>query len=226
MLLSRSDEDAEAQLAMSELCRQYWFPLYAYARRRGNRPPDAEDLTQEFFARLLSRRYLDAARKEKGRLRSFLLTLFKRFLVNERERAQAWKRGGGVAHVPIDAEWAEEQYGREPADVDSPELVYQRRWARVLLGVVVRRLRTEYAERGLEREFELLKEAITGSAEHVRYAVLGDRLDMKEGAVKTAVHRLRKRYRAILLEEIERTVASPGEVEDELRFLRVASRRP
>jgi RNA polymerase sigma-70 factor (ECF subfamily) len=208
-----------ARDALARLCQTYWHPLYAYVRRLGHSPPDAQDLTQEFFARLLAKNYLAAADESRGRFRSFLLAALKHFLANEWDKASAQKRGGGQIPISIDPGSAETACSFEPADTTTPEKIYERRWALTLLDQVLRRLREEYVRAGREKLFEQLKPTLTEASRTVRYAEIAARLGMSEGAVKVAVHRLRLRYREVLRAEIADTVASPAEVEDELRNL-------
>ena len=201
------------------MCQTYWHPLYAYVRRLGHSPPDAQDLTQEFFARLLEKNYLADADESRGRFRSFLLAALKHFLANEWDKASAQKRGGGQILIPIDFNAAETTCHFEPADETTAEKIFERRWALTLLDQVLRRLRAEFVRDGKEKLFEELKPTLTEASRSVRYAEIAARLGATEGAVKVAVHRLRQRYREVLRAEIADTVASPGEVEDELRSL-------
>jgi RNA polymerase sigma-70 factor (ECF subfamily) len=217
-------ESPEAREALAVLCRTYWYPLYAYARRLAS-ADDAQDLTQEFFARLLEKDYLHAADPRRGKFRSFLLTAFKHFLAKERERAAAQKRGGGRRPLPFDFQEGECRFRHEPADPTTPETVYQRRWALTLLEQALARLRREFAGAGKEHLFEALKGALTGDGTDQPYAALGQDLGLSEQAVKTAVHRLRQRYKELLRAEVAQTVATPEEVEDELRDLFAAVRR-
>jgi RNA polymerase sigma factor (sigma-70 family) len=211
--------DGAAAEALSELCRIYWYPLYAFVRRRGKSPHEAEDLTQEFFARLFEKDSLESVRREKGKLRSFLLTVMKRFLANEYERANAQKRGGGKVPVPIDQDWAEERYHHEPADETTPEDHFERQWALTLLDNVLAQLRREFVAKEKAAQYEALKETLLGNPDHVPYAAIAERLGTTEGAVKTAVHRMRARYRELLHHEIERTVDSPEEINEEIQHL-------
>ena len=209
----------ESAAALERLCAAYWYPLYAYVRRCGHSPCDAEDLTQEFFARLLEHHWIARADRELGRFRSFLLTAMKRFLANEWAKAQTLKRGGGVRLVPLQLDAAETRYSREPADTSTPEQVYERQWALLLLESVLERLRANYTRDGKGVLFETLGACLSGSREAQPYAALATQLGMTEGAVKMAVCRLRERYRECLKEEIRQTVASPTEVDGELRHL-------
>jgi RNA polymerase sigma-70 factor (ECF subfamily) len=218
IVAARGGEAAQARAALADLCRAYWYPLYAYIRRQGHAADEAQDLTQEFFARLLEKDFLATLDPGKGKFRSFLLTACKHFLVNERERAHAQKRGGGRPLVSLDFGDAEARYGREPGHSLTAERLFERRWALDLLNQVLARLRGEYEATGKGRLFECLKGRLTGDAgaPHARAAA---ELGLSEGAVKVAVHRLRKRYRELLREEIAHTVDDPGQVEDEIRAL-------
>lgn len=215
---SRSDT-TKAQAALEKLCLAYWYPLYAYVRRRGHPAPDAQDLTQAFFARLLERHWVSAADRERGRFRTFLLTAMSRFLADEWDKTRAQKRGGGVRHVPIQLDAAETRYGHEPADPCTPEQVYERRWALTLLDTVLQRLRAEYEDAGRGELFAGLNSSLVGGRESQPYAELATKLDMNEGAVKVAVHRLRKRYRKLLRAEIAETMTATEDVDQELRHL-------
>jgi RNA polymerase sigma factor (sigma-70 family) len=220
VVLTAQDRDStRAEAALAWLCRTYWYPLYAYVRRQGHSPEDAQDLTQEFFARLLAKNYLGDVDRGKGRFRSFLLAALKHFLANEWDRAQAAKRGGGQRPISLDDTDAEARYRAEPADTLSADKIFERRWALTLLEKVLERLRHEYALAGKAELYEELKECLTGCKASARYAELGTRLGLSEGAVKVAVHRLRQRYRALLRQEIAQTVSSPAEIEDEIRHI-------
>ena len=216
---SGRNDTTQARNALEKLCRAYWFPIYAFVRRQGHNPHDAQDLTQEFFARLLAKNQLAGADPNRGRFRSFLLAALKHFLANEWHKARAQKRGGGQVPIPIDASTAESKCGIDPADHLTAEKIYERRWALTLLDQVLRRLRDEYVRDGKEKQFEQLKTTLTEVSRSVRYADIAAQLGTSEGAVKVAVHRLRQRYREVLRAEIKDTVASPGEVEDEIRNL-------
>jgi RNA polymerase sigma-70 factor (ECF subfamily) len=211
---------AASREALATLCRIYWYPLYAYARRQGSRPEDAQDLTQEFFTRMLERDYLRIADPERGKFRSFLLTAFKHFLAKERDRARALKRGGGSELLPLDFQAGEQRYSREPAHQATPERIFERRWALTLLDRVLSRLREEFEQAAKQRIFERLKTCLTGEknpGDH--YQAIARELQMTEGAVKVAVYRLRRRYQELLREEIAQTVAAPEDIDDELRHL-------
>ncbi len=207
---------AEAGRALATLCENYWFPVYAFVRRAGHSADDAQDLTQEFFVRLLDKQFLAAADRNKGRFRTFLLTAVKRFLANEYDRLQAKKRGGG--HTILSLEGLEARYCQEPADTLTPERIFERQWALTLLDQVLARLHAEMASEGKAALFDAMKGHLTGS-QTVSYARTAAGLGMTEGAVKVAAHRLRQRYRELLREEISQTVAGPDEIEEEVRYL-------
>jgi RNA polymerase sigma factor (sigma-70 family) len=207
-----------AAAAMAELCRAYWYPVYAFVRRRGHAPPDAEDLTQAFFTRLLDKQSLAAADREKGRFRTFLLMALKRFLANEYEAAHAQKRGGGRRAIALDGLEPEARYRLEPADVLSPERLFERQWAMALLDQVLARLQAEMTSDGKAGLFDALKAHLAGTSGESQAATAA-RLGMSEGAVRVAVHRLRRRYRELLEEEIAHTVGGAEEVQDEIRYL-------
>ena len=208
-----------AQAALEKLCRTYWRPIYGFVRRQGTETEKAKDLTQGFFALLLERRDLDAVRKEKGRLRSYLLTSLKHFLTNERNRAIAIKRGEGQRLIPLDELRERERAGFEPADTSTADQIYERRWALALLDQVLTRLGDEYRSAGNVILFERLKALLTDEPDRLSQAQIADELGMTENAVKQAFHRLRERYRQLLREEIAHTVMAPGDIEDELRHL-------
>ena len=213
------NDSTHARVALEKLCRAYWPPIYVFVRRQGHNPHDAQDLTQEFFARLLERNYLAEVDRSKGRFRSFLLASLKHFLANEWDKSQAQKRGGGQILIPIDVVTAETSCGFQPADGLTAEKIFERRWALTLLDQVLRRLRADYVRDGKEKLFEQLKPTLTEASRTVAYAEIAIRLGTTEGAVKVAVHRLRQRYRELLRAEIAETVASAGEVEEEIRNL-------
>ncbi|HUS07394.1 MAG TPA: sigma-70 family RNA polymerase sigma factor [Bryobacteraceae bacterium] len=207
----------EARSALVTLCENYWYPLYAYLRRRGYAADQAQDLTQDFFIRMLEGRYLDRADPEKGRFRSFLLTSLKFFVADEEDRQRAHKRGGGAV-VQLEFSSGEERYQREPAHDETPERIFERRWALAVLDRVVERLRNEFVHHGRPEHFERLKVFLLGQSD-APYAVVAREMNTSEGALKVAIHRLRKRYRELFRQEIAETVAYPAEVESELRFL-------
>ncbi len=207
----------EARSALVSLCENYWYPLYAYLRRRGYPADKAQDLTQDFFIRVLEGRYLDRADPERGRFRSFLLTSLKFFVSDEEDRRRAQKRGGGMI-VPLEFSRGEEFYQREPSHDETPERIFERRWALLMLDRVVEQLRDEFVRHGRPEDFERMKAFLLGQSD-VPYAVLAREMNTSEGALKVAIHRLRKRYRELFRKEIADTVADPAEVEPELRYL-------
>lgn len=208
--------DSEAREALTELCRGYWFPIYAYIRRKGHDADRAADLAQDFFTRLIEKGTLAAADPSKGRFRAFLLADCAFFLADARDREAALKRGGGIRFVPIDAEG---RYRAEPVDDLTPEKLFDRAWALSLLAAVVDRLQAEFAREGKAAAFEVLKVVLTDDPRAIPHAELARRLGTTEGAAQVAVHRLRKRYKALIREVIAQTVADPAEVEDEIRSL-------
>jgi RNA polymerase sigma-70 factor (ECF subfamily) len=208
-----------AQEALEKLCAAYWYPLYVYVRRQGRSPHDAQDLTQEFFARLLEKKYLRLADQDRGKFRAFLLKSLKHFLVNEWEKAQTQKRGGGLAFIHLDGDVAESRYAAEPVQALTLDQVYDKRWAVTLIEAVLERLRESYAVADQVRVFETLKPFIWGEQTKLTYAEVAPQLGLTEGAIKVAVHRLRGRYRELLRAEIAQTVATPGEVDEELQHL-------
>jgi RNA polymerase sigma-70 factor (ECF subfamily) len=210
-------DSTKARRALEHLCETYWYPLYAFVRREGHGADDAQDLTQEFFARLLEKNWLDAVDREKGKFRSFLLAAMRHFLANEWDRANRLKRGGGQAVLSLDAESAEARYALEPADRMTADRIFERRWALTLLEQVLERLRKEFIAAGRCRLFEELKAALTG--EKIPYAEIAARLNLNEGAVRVAVHRLRLRYRDLIRAEIAETVAGEDEVDAEVQHL-------
>ena len=212
-------QGVNAEQALAQLCETYWYPVYAYLRRKGWNAHDAQDLTQGFFARLIEKASLAQARQERGRFRSFLLASLNHFLANEWDRDHAQKRGGGQTLLSLDAEEAESRYHLEPPDPLTPEKIFERRWAITLLERVLRTLQREYEAAGREQFFERLKFSLTGEQSQPSYAALAAEVDMTEGALKTAIHRLRARYRELLHEEITNTVATPAELEGEIRHL-------
>ena len=214
----------DARAALTTLCQSYWYPVYSFVRRRGYSADDGRDLTQEFFATLIEKDYLQAADRDRGRFRSFLLTAVKRFLSKQRERDGALKRGGGQKPMPLDFESGEERYRLEPSHDWTAERVFDRRWALTLLDRVVERLKAEYTERGKGALFERLKATLTDPADAPAYAQIAAELQMSEGAVKVAAHRMRTRYREILKAEIAETLADPGETGEELQYLLQAIR--
>lgn len=219
VLTAGRTDTVRANDALARLCQTYWYPLYGYVRRRGYSAHDAQDLTQEFFARLLERQSLAAVDPNRGRFRSFMLGVMNHFLADEWHRARAQKRGGGAVILPLEFETAETKYTHEPADTTTPEQHYERRWAMTLLEEVLRRLAREYQADGRAELFAALNPCLVGERAAQPYAELAVKLGVTEGTVKSAVHRMRQRYRQLLREEIAHTVAEPGEVDAELRHL-------
>lgn len=214
MVVQTRSDDRDAQLAMEKLCAIYWPPLYAFARRSGCSRHDAEDATQAFFAKMIGGAFLDRARQEKGRLRSFLLTSFKRFLNDERDKAQAQKRGGGKEILSFDAAALEEVLEGETG---SPELAFDRSWAHAVLEATLGELEEEYRAKGKEALFNELRPFLTDDGDG--YRVVAERLGMRENAVGVAVFRLRKRFGELMRWQVMATVADEDEVEGELRHL-------
>ncbi len=209
----------QSDRALEDLCRAYWFPLYAYVRRQGHSKENAEDLTQGFFACFLERNYLENVSSEKGRFRAFLLAALKHFLANEYDRAGRQKRGGGVAHLSLDWQAADMRYQIEPADKLSPDKLYDRAWAVTMLEQVIARLRDECAAEGKATIFAQLKAFLMVGQSDIPYAQTAARLGLNEGAARVAVHRLRKRYRELLRAEIAQTLSDPADAEAEMGVL-------
>jgi DNA-directed RNA polymerase specialized sigma24 family protein len=217
VLAAGVEPGSRAEPALAALCQQYWRPVYAFIRRNGHSSDRAQDLTQAFFTVLLEKNYLRDARQERGRFRSFLLTAVKHFLSNQKAHEQALKRGGGQPHISIDpAEGESCLY--EVVDGETPEHVFERRWALSLLEQVMARLRAEYEKPGKVGQFDLLSPFLNGDAD-VDYETAAAQAGRSAGSLRTAVHRLRHRYRTLLREEIAETVAKPEEIDEEIRFL-------
>ena len=219
VMAAQAGNSWQADQALARLCADYWYPLYAFVRRRGLSPHDAEDLTQEFFHRLLDRNYLTAVDYRKGRFRTFLLMALERFMANEWRRARTHKRGGQIKFISLDEQAAEQRYALEPATWLSPEKIYEQNCALALLGRVLVKLRNEFESVGKLGKFERLKLFLTADGEASTYAELAANLQMTEGALKMAVTRLRARYGELLREEIASTLAKSEDVEDELHAL-------
>jgi RNA polymerase sigma factor (sigma-70 family) len=211
----------QSDAALASLCETYWHPVYAYLRRAGHNMADAQDLTQAFFARLLEKHWLEAATPDRGRFRSFLLASLKHFVANERDRGQALKRGGGLS-PPVPLESLEERYRLEPRDDSTPETIYDRQWALTVFDRAAGRLHHELAKAGKSSLFEVLKSYVTDDDETERYRETAARLGMSEGAVKVTVHRLRRRFRDLVREEVAGSVRTPDEIDDEVRHLKTA----
>jgi RNA polymerase sigma-70 factor (ECF subfamily) len=222
VLSARQNQSPESAQALETLCRTYWYPLYAFVRRKGHPPHDAQDLTQEFFARLLKKDYLNAVDPRKGKFRSFLLVAMDHFLAKEWRKGHAQKRGGGATFLSLDETTAEGQYLQIPGPDLPPEKIFEQQWAFTLLAQVISSLRAEYVSEGKEALFDALKIFLTGEKQAGVYAQLASRFQTTEGALKMVVSRMRQRYRELTCAEIAKTVAEPDEVEQELRALLVA----
>ena len=212
----------ESAAALEAICRAYWYPLHAYVRRCGQPPHDAQDLTQEFFCRLLEKRWLDAADREKGKLRIFLITALKHFMCNEWRKAAAQRRGGGEAPVQFDTAIAESRYVADQSPRLAADETFDRQWALRLLDLTLNRLETEFVTAGKPGDFAVLKDCLMQERGAIEYAAVAKRLGLKAGAARVAVHRLRKRFREIYREEISQTLADGKDLEAELRHLAAA----
>src|SRR5438067_771003 len=219
VVLEAQGESPAAQEALEKLCRMYWRPIYSFVRRQGIGPADAEDLTQGFFASLLEHRNLNAVRKEQGRLRSYLLGALKYFVADERRRGMAIKRGKGQRLIPLEELQADERFEIGPADPVTAELIYERRWASTVLERVLNLLKDEYRRAGNAALFDSLKELLPGEPDAPSQKDIAAQLGMTENAVRQAFYRFRQHYQSLLREEIAQTVATPGDIEDELRHL-------
>ena len=219
MLAARGSEGAAGRDALASLCSTYWYPLYAFVRRQGSSPHEAEDLTQEFFCRFLERNSLTSVQPSAGKFRSFLLACFKNFLSNERARANAQRRGGGRVILPLDSGEAETRYSLEPADHLTPEAVFERRWAFAVLERTMTELRREYSAAEKSDLFESLQGFLPGGRESISRTELAAKRGVSVGAIDVAVHRLRQRFGVLLREEVARTVSFEAEVEEEIRYL-------
>ena len=219
VLAARDTASPKADAALAQLCRTYWYPLYAFVRRQGQSLHDAQDLTQAFFARLLEKNYVAQADPERGRFRTYLLAAFTHFLADEWDKTRRLKRGGGREIVSFDAVSAEERYRLEPTDQLDAAKLYERRWVTTLFEQVLARLEQEFRDSGKGRVFDQLKSSLLAEQGGPSYAAIGTQLGLTEDAVKQAVHRMRRRYRELFREEIAQTVAGPGEVEDELKHM-------
>jgi len=219
VVLTAQGESPAAEEALEKLCRMYWRPIYSFVRRQGVAPEEAEDLTQGFFAQLLERGSLSAVRKEKGRLRSYLLGALKYFLADEQRRAMAIKRGKGQRLIPLEELRSENRVEMEPADPVTAEMIYERRWALTVLEQVLDRLKNEYRTAGNAALFDSLKQLLPDEPGSPSQAEIAAHLGMTGNALRQAFYRFRQRYQSLLREEIAHTVATPGDIEDELRHL-------
>jgi RNA polymerase sigma-70 factor (ECF subfamily) len=224
VVLAARQPQPESAAALETLCQAYWYPLYAYARRCGQTREDAQDLTQEFFRRLLEKRWLEAADREKGRLRTFLIVALKKFMSNEWDRATAQRRGGGRPPVPLDTTFAESRFAADPQAL-APEETFDRQWALTLLSLTTRRLRAEFAAAGKPGDYDALKNCLMADRGAIDYTAVAGQLGVSEGAARVAVHRLRKRFREVYREEIAHTLAGGAEVDAEMRHLAAALSR-
>jgi RNA polymerase sigma factor (sigma-70 family) len=220
---ARDQQSSAVNEALATLCQTYWYPLYAYLRRRGYNPHNAEDLTQAFFERLIAKDYLHAVHREKGKFRSFLLTAINHFTADEWDRAQRQKRGGSSSAISIDAAQAEDRYRFEPVDLLDAERLYERRWAMTILNNAMFRLQSELSQ-AKQGTWTALQSFLVGEKERGTYAEVAATLNMTEDALKMAISRLRQRCRALIREEIAQTVSTPAEIEEEYRALLAALR--
>jgi len=219
ILAAAKSNDTGARQAMERLCQKYWYPVYAFLRRKGNSPHDAEDLAQDFFAGLFSHDWLNGVSSAKGRFRSFLLACLKNHVSHVRARASGPTRHPGRPLISIDAQAAEERYAFEPADISDPATLFERRLAFTLIDTTLRALRDEYAEKSEAAQFDALREHLVGDAARGSYAQTAGRLRMSEGAVRVAVTRLRQRFREQLRAEVSRLVEDPRDVDLEIQYL-------
>lgn len=226
LVLAATRKDApESAAALEALCHAYWFPLYAYARRCGQSPPDAQDLTQEFFCRLLEKRWLDSADREKGKLRTFLVVAFKNFMMNEWRRNSSQRRGAGQVLMPLDTEFAESRHAAAISPTLAPDEMFDQQWALTLLDLTVNRLRAEFVDVGKPGDFDALKDCLMAERGAIDYAAVATRLGLNAGAARVAVHRLRKRFREVYRDEISRTLSEGEDLAAELRHLTAALAR-
>jgi DNA-directed RNA polymerase specialized sigma24 family protein len=226
VLAATEKSSAESAAALEAVCRAYWQPLYAYVRRCGQSPHDAQDLTQEFFRHLLEKRWLDSAHPDQGKLRTFLIVMLKRFMAKEWRRASAQRRGGGQAHVQFDTAFAESHFAAGQSSSLGPDETFDRQWALTLLNLTVERLLAEFASAGKPSDFDALKGCLMAERGTIDYAALAFKLGVNEGAARVAAHRLRKRFRELFREEIAQTLADGADVAVEVRHLAAALARP
>ena len=221
VVATRDAGSPQAELALSSLCEIYWFPIYAFVRRSGYSQDDARDMTQAFFTRVLEKNYFKDARQERGRFRAFLLTAVRHFLSNQRDADRAQKRGGGQVHLPLEFDDGERRYLLEPVEQDTPEKVYERKWALAVIAQAMQALTEKYDRSGKQDMFQAVRPFLTGD-EPGSYADLAARLSTTEGALRVAVHRLRQQFATVLRDTIAETVESPDDVDEELRHLLAA----
>jgi RNA polymerase sigma-70 factor (ECF subfamily) len=225
VVLAARQPSPESAAALETLCQAYWQPLYAYVRRSGKSPHDAQDLTQAFFCRLLEKRWLNSADREKGKLRTFLIVALKRFMINEWAKAAALWRGGGQAHAQFDTAFAESRLAADRQAL-APDEAFDRQWALTLIDLTVNRLRAEFAATGKASDYDAMKNCLMAVRGTIDYAAVAARLGVNEGAARVAVHRLRKRFREVYREEIAQTLADGADVEAEMGHLATALARP
>jgi RNA polymerase sigma factor (sigma-70 family) len=219
VMTARDKGSPESAQALEVLCKGYWYPLYAFVRRAGSLPEDAQDLTQEFFSRLLQKDWLGAVERERGRFRTFLIMAVKRFLANEWDKARTAKRGGAIAFVPLDAVDAEQRYLADPAPALTADHLYEKRWALTLLDQAMARLRAEYHTQERGADFGVLKTYLTAERGEIPYAEIASALGSTEGAARVAVHRLRKRFREVFRATVADTVSATEDVDAEVRYV-------
>jgi RNA polymerase sigma-70 factor (ECF subfamily) len=219
VLAGADSANPESRRALEDLCSRYWYPVYAHARFLGHDEDSAKDLVQGFFAHVLEKHALKVADPERGRFRAFLKTSFGHFVANERRTARAQKRGGGNKDLPFDLDTAESRYSLEPVDEATPEQSFERLWARTMLSRSFERLENEMRAEGVAERFRNLEPFLTGKPEGAAYRRIGTELGMSEGAMKNAVHRMRRRFGRVLRDEVAQTVRDPDQVDDELRHL-------
>jgi RNA polymerase sigma-70 factor (ECF subfamily) len=224
VLAARDPSAPDSRRALESLCEAYWYPLYAFVRRRGHSADEAQDRVQDFFAYLLEKNAIRAADRQRGRFRTFLLTACQRFLIKYSERERARKRGGGRHILSLDVSSGARRYSQEPFHELTPEMLFERRWALALLGAILIRLKQEYTRKGKASLFQAMRVFLTGEGAAPSYRDAAAKLGLREGALKVAVHRLRRRYRDLLREEISHTVGNPEEIDDELEHLLSALR--
>lgn len=219
VLAARRETSSQSAAALETICRSYWYPLYAHVRRCGHSPPDAQDMTQGFFCQLLEKRWLDSADREKGRLRTFLMVVLKKYMAKECRRACAEKRGGGEIHIPMDTVFAESRYATDLGGELRPDELFDQQWALTLIDLTIQRLYAEFEAAGKVEDFEALKCCLMAERGRLDYSAVAKRLGSSEGTARVAVHRLRKRFREIYREEISQTLAAREDVDTELRHL-------
>ena len=222
VLAAGDSQSPQTSQALEKLCLAYWYPLYAFVRRQGWNAHDSQDLTQAFFAYLLEKHAFGKADPSKGRFRSFLLASLGNFLNNERDKLQRLKRGGGVEILPLDAERGEERYQAEPSSKESPETLFERQWAQMVIEQVVMRLSEEFTAAGQANRFAVLKDFLMGDSERLSYSDAANRLGLSTTAVTSAIHRMRARFRELFRAEIANTLDSPDKLDEEIRHLLIA----